>query len=86
MTPDQIAEMLDLYLDDELPLALRHSFDAYLDSNPGARAEVHALRSTIGRLQAASVERPDPWFVERTLDSILHENAAQTTPARLLRQ
>ena len=77
MTPDQIAELLDLYLDDELPDALRSHVETYLAAHPEAAAEIQSLRETLARLQAAPAERPDSWFVERTLDSLLHENAAQ---------
>lgn len=76
MTPDQIAELLDLYLDDELPDALRAHVETYLDAHPEAAEDVQSLRATRARLGAAPAERPDPWFVERTLDSLLHENAA----------
>jgi anti-sigma factor RsiW len=84
MTDDQRTELLDLYIDDELPDALRAHVEAYLAAHPDAEREVQELRATVSRLHAAPAERPDAWFVERTLDGLLHENAAQT-PAVLSR-
>lgn len=76
MTQDQIVELLGLYLDDELPEALRAHVETYLAAHPEADADVRSLRRTLDRLRAAPAERPDSWFVERTLDSLLHEDAA----------
>jgi anti-sigma factor RsiW len=78
MTDDQLGELIDLYINDELPDALRAHVEAYLAAHPDTDREVQELRATVARLRAAPAERPDAWFVERTLDGLLHENAAQT--------
>ena len=77
MTPDQIAEMLDLYIDDVLPAALRVLIETHLTAHPEAVGEVLSLRETLTRLKDTPGERPDSWFVERTLDGLLRENASQ---------
>lgn len=81
MTGEQNTELLDLYLDDELPETLRAHVEAYLAAHPEASQDVHSLRETNARLRAAPAERPDAWFVERTLDGLLREHAgAQVSP------
>ncbi len=80
MTEDERDELIDLYVDDALPEALRARVEGYLAAHPDAAREVAALRATIARLQAAPAERPDDWFVERALDRLLHEHReAQTS-------
>ena len=75
MTEDERDDLLDLYVDDALPEALRARVEDYLATHPDAAREVAALRATAARLQAAPQERPDGWFVERALDRLLHEHA-----------
>jgi anti-sigma factor RsiW len=78
MTLDQMQELIDLYLDDELPEALRALVESALAADPLLRQDTDSLRQTAARLMAEPAHRPDTWFVERTLDSLLHEDAAQT--------
>jgi len=76
MTDAERLELLDLYIDDALPQALRASVDTYLAANPDAAAEVRALQEAAARLKAMPSERPDAWFTERTLNRLLREHAA----------
>ena len=76
MTDAKRLELLDLYVDDALPQALRSSVEADLAANPEAAAEAHALQAAVSRLKAMPTERPDAWFTERTLDRLLREHAA----------
>lgn len=80
MTEDERDELIDLYIDNALPEALRARVEDHLEGHPEEAAAVAALRATVARLQSASAERPDGWFVERALDRLLHEHAeAQPT-------
>ena len=76
MTDAERLELLDLYVDDALPQALRASVKTYLAANPEAAADAAALQSAVARLKAMPTERPDAWFTERTLDRLLREHAA----------
>ena len=76
MTEAERKELLDLYIDNALPQALRASVEAYLAANPDAAAETHALQAAVTRLKGMPTERPDAWFAERTLDRLLREHAA----------
>ena len=80
MTNEELAELIDLSIDDALPPALRGHVEAYLASHPEAAQDAQRLRETVARLRAAPTERPDDWFVERTLDRLLHEHAAAQSP------
>ena len=80
MTDEELAELIDLSVDDALPLALRRHVEAYLAAHPEAAQDAQRLRQTVARLRAAPAERPDAWFVERTLDRLLHEHAAAQSP------
>ena len=81
MTDAEQDELLDLYIDDALPEALRVSVEAHLAASPAAAAEAASLLVTVSRLKAMPAERPDAWFAERTLDRLLREHAAaQETP------
>lgn len=82
MTGQQTEELLDLYLDEELPEALQAHIEAYLAAHPDAAEDVNSLRETITRLRAIPAERPDAWFIERTLDRLLHEHMGAQAPAR----
>ncbi len=74
MTPDERDELIDLYADDALPLALQ----ARLETDPAAVREAEALRAISQRLRDAPAERPDDWFAERALDRLLREHAQET--------
>ena len=80
MTEDERAELLDLYVDDALPETLQRHAEVYLAAHPDAAADVASLKATVARLQAVPAERPDNWFVERTLDRLLQEHAAAQEP------
>ncbi len=80
MTDEELAELVDLSIDDALPLALRGHVEAYLAAHPEAARDAERLRETIASLRATPTERPDDWFVERTLDRLLHEHAAAQSP------
>lgn len=83
MTGEQTEELLDLYLDDELPQALRAHVEDYLAAHPDAAEDARALQNAITRLRALPAERPDAWFIERTLDRLLREHAGAQAPAPL---
>lgn len=78
MTPEEWAELIDLYADDELPNALRARVEAHLTAHPDAAQDAASLRATLIRLQTAPAERLDAWFTERLLASLLREHAAST--------
>ena len=85
MTDAEQSEMLDLYIDDALPAALRASVDAHLAAHPEAAADMASLQAAVAQLQAMLSERPDDWFAERTLDRLLREHAeAQEQTPQLL--
>ena len=81
MTEDERDELIDLYIDDALPEALRARVEEHLEGHPEEAAAVTALRAAVARLQAAPAERPDGWFVERALDRLLREHAEEAQPA-----
>ena len=76
MTEAERDDLIDLYVDDTLPEALHGFAEAYLTSHPESAAEAAALKRTKQRLQAITPDKPDDWFVERTLDRLLREHAA----------
>ncbi len=76
MTDAERDELLDLYIDDALPEALRASMETYLAAHPDTAADAASLQATAERLRMMPPERPDPWFAERTLDRLLREHAA----------
>ncbi len=76
MTEAERDELLDLYIDDALPQALRASVDAHFAADPEAAADAASLQAALSRLKALPGERPDAWFAERTLDRLLREHAA----------
>lgn len=82
MTEDERDELIDLYVDNALPEALRARVEDYLAAHPDAAATAAALRATIARLHSASAERPDAWFVERALDRLLREHSEAQPPVR----
>ncbi len=85
MTATELAELVDLYVDDALPEALRARLEAYLAAHPDAARDASTLRETVTRLHAASAARPDGWFVERALDSLLREHYGAEEPLPALR-
>jgi anti-sigma factor RsiW len=85
MTQAERDELIDLYVDDALPEALRAAVEAYLMAHPEAAADAATLQAAISRLKAAPGDRPDTWFTERALDRLLREHAeAQDTETTLL--
>ena len=76
MTQAERDELMDLYVDDALPEALRGSVEAYLAGHPEAAADAVTLQAAVSRLKAAPSDRPDTWFAERALDRLLREHAA----------
>ncbi len=87
MTEAERDDLIDLYVDDALPEALRGFAETYLAVHPEAAAEAAALLVTAQRLHALPPDKPDDWFVERTLDRLLREHtAAQDIPTNQLFQ
>ena len=84
MTEDELAELIDLSLDDTLPEALRGHVEAHLAANPDAARDAAALRLAVARLKAAPAERPDAWFMERALGRLLQEHAEESPPGSFL--
>ena len=86
MTQAERDDLIDLFLDDALPEALRGSMEAYFAAHPEAAADAASLQEAVSRLKSAPGDRPDAWFAERTLDRLLREHAAAqealTTKAR----
>ena len=82
MTEDERDELIDLYVDDALPGALRARVEDYLAGHPDEAATVAALRATVARLQDTPTDRPDAWFVERALDRLLREHSEAQPPVR----
>ncbi len=80
MSENERDELIDLYVDNALPDALRARAEEYLDQHPEEAAKVAALRATVARLQATPNERPDAWFVERALNRLLREHQEAQTP------
>jgi anti-sigma factor RsiW len=76
MTEAERDDLIDLYIDDTLPEALHGFAEAYLASHPESAAEAAALKRATRRLQAITPDKPDDWFVERTLDRLLREHSA----------
>ena len=76
MTDAEQNELLDLYVDDALPEALRASVERHLAAHPEAAADAASLQAAVSRLKSMPGERPDAWFAERTLDRLLREHAA----------
>jgi len=75
MTQAECDDLIDLYIEGELPEALHGFVETYLFAHPAAAREAAALQETVRRLQAISAEKPDDWFVERALDRLLREHA-----------
>jgi len=76
MTEAERDDLIDLYVEGTLPEALHGFAEAYLASHPESAAEAAALQRTTHRLQALTPDKPDDWFVERTLDRLLREHSA----------
>ncbi len=82
MTEDEMTELVDMYVADALPEALRARVEAHLAAHPDAARDADTLQAAVSRLRAAPAERPDTWFVERLRDTLLREHAAEApTPA-----
>lgn len=83
MTPDELTELVDLYVADDLPDALRGYVEARLAASPEAARDAATLRAAVDQLRSASAERPDSWFTERLLDTLLREHTADSALTRL---
>ena len=79
MTETEHDELLDLYIEDALPEALRAGVEAHLAAHPDAAADAATLQATVTQLKSAPSDRPDAWFVERALDRLLREHAEAPT-------
>lgn len=79
MTNPEWQELIELYVDDALPEALRERIDARLSSDPAAAHDAATLRDAAARLHQAPAEMPASWFVERALCGLLREHADATT-------
>ncbi len=77
MTPDTLSDLMDLYMDDELPESLRAHVELFLAAHPDAAQDVVRLKAAIHQLKAAAAERPDDWFIDRLLGTLLREHAAE---------
>jgi anti-sigma factor RsiW len=75
MTPEEMTELIDLYVADALPDALSARVEDYLAVHPDAARDAATLRAAIVRLHQAPPERPDTWFTERLLDTLLREQS-----------
>lgn len=80
MTDDEQDELIDLYVDDALPEALRAHVEAHLAVDPEAAQDAASLLSTLAQLKALPLPRPDDWFIERALDSLLREHRGAPLP------
>lgn len=78
MTPEEWAELLDLFLDGALPEAWQARVDTHLTGHPEAAADAESLRGTLSLLAAAPIPRPEGWFVERALQGVLQEHRTET--------
>jgi len=77
MTKEEIAELIGLSIDEELPEVLRAAVDRAIASDPAAARDADTLRSTVERLKGLSPDKPDTWFVERALHGLLREHDAE---------
>lgn len=80
MTDDERDDLIDLYVDDALPEALRAHVEAHLAAHPEAARDIASLQTAIAQLKAISPPRPDDWFVDRALDSLLREHRDAQSP------
>lgn len=80
MTDDEQTDLIDLYIDDALPESLRAHVEAFLAAHPESAQDAASLQATVAQIKATSVPRPDDWFVERALDSLLREHRGAQSP------
>jgi len=76
MSEEQWQELVDLYVSDRLPEALRAGVESRLAADPVAAEDVRTLSATVQSLRDQPLERPDPWFVERVLGGLMREHGA----------
>ncbi len=74
MSENEMAELMDLYVADALPDALRARVDSYLAARPDAARDAETLRAALAQLRDAPPARPDSWFTERLLGTLLREH------------
>ncbi|MGH9272141.1 MAG: hypothetical protein ACRDZ2_12805, partial [Ilumatobacteraceae bacterium] len=79
MARDPIEDLLGAYVLDALDEHERRQVEAYLETNPRARAEVHELREVTSMLSFSS-ERPPEGLWDRIADA-LDEPAPSPGPA-----
>ncbi len=77
MTDEEIAELVGLSIDQDLPETLRRAVDEALAKNPKLADDAVTLRATVEELKALPAEKPDAWFVERALQGLLREHDAE---------
>lgn len=77
MTDEQLAELIGLSIDEDLPEALRAAVDQAIADNPAAALDAAGLRAAVDRLKALPADKPDAWFVERALQGLLREHDAE---------
>lgn len=77
MTDEQLAELIGLSIDEELPESLRAAVEHAIADDPALARDAETLRSTVERLRGVGLDRPDGWFVERALQGLLREHDAE---------
>jgi anti-sigma factor RsiW len=82
MTTDEMTELIDLYVADELPDTLRAFVATYLNTHPEAAYDAETLRASLTQLRTAPAERPDAWFTERLLNTLLREQSTEIVLTR----
>ena len=75
MTEAELHDLMDLSVDGLLPEALQARLTQYLSDHPDAAEDYKTLKLTVSRLKAHACEKPDTWFTERALSSLLRDTA-----------
>ena len=76
MTRSEMTELVDLYIADALPEMLRARVESHLARHPATARDAETLRASLAQLQTTPGERPDSWFTERLLNTLLREHIA----------
>jgi len=74
MTSDELAELIGLSIDEDLPESLRTAVERAVASDPKAAWDASTLRETVDRLRSLPGENADEWFVERSLQGLLRDH------------
>ncbi len=80
MTDTERDDLIDLYVNNELPEALRAHVEAHLAAHPESAQDTASLQAALAQIKAMPLPRPDDWFVERALDSLLREHRGAPLP------